>query len=134
MAKELKKADMSWIRSAQKDLKSRMKNGEFKTLSPFVDDKGIIRVGGTIDKAILSYEEKHPVLLPNEHRISLLITSHIHNHGHPGVATTTAKTRQIYWILKATKLRRAVKFKCLTCREMAHNEETQLHRPILFVT
>ena len=49
-----------------------MKNGEFKTLSPFVDDKGIIKVGGRIDKAIMSYEEKHPVLLPSEHRISLL--------------------------------------------------------------
>ena len=126
MPEELKKAEMSWIRSAQRDLKSRMKNGEFKTLSPFVDDKGIIRVGGRIDKAIFSYEEKHPVLLPNEHRISLLITSHMHNHGHPGVATTTAKIRRKYWILKASKLSKAVKFKCVTCREMAHKAETQL--------
>ena len=42
MPEELKKAEMSWIKSAQKDLKSRMKNGDFKTLSPFIDDKGII--------------------------------------------------------------------------------------------
>ena len=126
MPEELKKAEMSWIKSAQKDLKSRMKNGDFKTLSPFIDDKGIIRVGGRIDKAIVSYEEKHPVLLPNEHRISLLITSHTHNHGHPGVATTTAKIRRKYWILKANKLSKAVKFKCVSCREMAHKAETQL--------
>ena len=126
MPEELKNAEMSWIRSAQEDLKSRMKNGEFKTLSPFVDDKGIIRVGGRIDKAIMSYEEKHPVLLPSEHRISLLITSHMHNQGHPGIATTTAKTRRKYWILKASKLSKAVKFKCVTCREMAHKAETQL--------
>ena len=126
MPEELKNAEMSWIRSAQEDLKSRMKNGEFKTLSPFVDDKGIIRVGGRIDKAIMSYEEKHPVLLPSEHRISLLITSHMHNQGHPGIATTTAKTRRKYWILKASKLSKAVKFKCVTRREMAHKAETQL--------
>ncbi|XP_067041082.1 uncharacterized protein [Acropora muricata] len=126
MPEELKNAEMSWIRSAQEDLKSRMKNGEFKTLSPFVDDKGIIRVGGRIDKAIMSYEEKHPVLLPSEHRISLLITSHIHNQGHPGIATTTAKTRRNYWILKASKLSKAVKFKCVTCRKMAHKAEMQL--------
>ena len=62
MPEELKNAEMSRIRSAQEDFKSRMKNGEFKTLSPFVDDKGIIRVGGRIDKAVMSYEEKHPVL------------------------------------------------------------------------
>jgi len=70
-----------------------MKNGEFQTLSLFVDGKEIIRVGGRINKAIMSYEEKHSVLLPSKHRISLLITSHMHNHGHPGIATTTAKTR-----------------------------------------
>ena len=126
MPEELRKAEMSWIKSAQKDLKSRMKNGEFKSLSPFIDEKEVIRVGGRIDKAIVSYEEKHPVLLPSDHRISLLITSHVHNHGHPGVATTTAKTRRKYWILKANKLSKSVKFKCVTCREMAHKAETQL--------
>ena len=126
MPEELRKAEMSWIKSAQKDLKSRMKNGEFKSLSLFIDEKEVIRVGGRIDKAIVSYEEKHPVLLPSDHRISLLITSHMHNHGHPGVATTTAKTRRKYWILKANKLSKSVKFRCVTCREMAHKAETQL--------
>ena len=66
MPDELKKAEMSWIRTAQNDLKSRIKNGEFKTLRLFIDDKGIITAGGRIDKATESYEEKHPVLLPNE--------------------------------------------------------------------
>ena len=68
MPDELKKAEMSWIRNAQNDLKSRIKNGEFKTLRLFIDDKGFVRVGGRIDKANESYEEKHPVLLPNENR------------------------------------------------------------------
>ena len=101
-------------------------NEEFKTLSPFIDDKRIIRVKGRIDKALVSYEEMHPVLLPNKHRISLLITRHMHSHGHPGVATTTSKVRRKYWILKANKLSKRVKFKCVTCREMAHKAETQL--------
>ena len=96
-----------------------MKNGDFTSLNPFIDDREIIRVGGRIDKAIVSYEEKRPVLLPSDHRISLLITSHMPNHEHPGVATMTAKTRRKYWILKAIKLSKAVKFKCVTCREMA---------------
>ena len=126
MLEELAKAEILWIRSAQRSLQKRLENGEFKTLSPFVDGKGIIRVGGRIDKAIVSYEEKHPVLLPNEHRISLLITRNEHNDGHSGVATTTAKVRQKYWILKANKLSKTVKFNCVTCREMAHKAETQL--------
>lgn len=48
MPEELRKTEMSQIKSAQKDLKSRMKNGDFKSLNPFIE---IIRVGGRIDKA-----------------------------------------------------------------------------------
>ena len=95
-------------------------------LSPFIDDKGIIRVGGRVDEVIVSYDQKHPALLLNEHNISLLITRHMHKYGHTGVATTTAKTRRKYWILKANKLSRSVRFKCVFCREMAHKAETQL--------
>ena len=124
---ELQKAETFWIKQAQKTLHSRFEKGEFKSLSLFiVDNKGVIRVGGREDKVIVSYEEKHPALLPNEHRISLLITSHMHMQGHPGVATTTAKTRRKYWILKANKLGKSVKLKCVVCREMAHKVETQL--------
>ena len=90
---ELAKAEMSWIRSAQRSLQRRLENGEFKTLSPFVDGKGIIRVGGRIDKAIVSYEQN---------------ISHMHNCGHPRVATTTAKSRRKYWVLKANELSKAV--------------------------
>ncbi|XP_067017107.1 uncharacterized protein [Acropora muricata] len=93
---ELAKAEMLWIRSAQRSLQRRLENGEFKTLSPFVDGKGIIRVGGRIDKAIVSHEEKHPALLLSDHKTSLLIISHMHNCRHPGVATPTAKSRRKY--------------------------------------
>ena len=44
MPEELKKAELSWIRRAQKDLKSRIKNGDFKTLSPFINDEGSSRL------------------------------------------------------------------------------------------
>ncbi|XP_068684774.1 uncharacterized protein [Montipora foliosa] len=131
MPEELAKAEILWIRSAQRSLQKRLENGEFKTLSPFVDGKGIIRVGGRIDKAIVSYEEKHPALLPSDHRISLLIISHMHDCGHPGVATTTAKSRRKYWVLKANKLSKAVKFQCVTCRRIAHKNETQLMADLL---
>ena len=64
--------------------------------------------------------------LPSDHWISTLITRHAHQHGHSGVAATTAKIRTKYWILKATKLSKSVKFRCGFCKEMAHKAETQL--------
>ena len=123
---ELHGAEIFWVKQAQKTLQSRMEKGEFKSLSPFKDDKGIIRVGGRLDKAKVSYEEKHPALLPREHRILLLITEYMHRLGHTGVATTTAKTRKKYWILRGNKLSKSVKFKFVYCKEIAHKAETQL--------
>ena len=124
---ELAEAERFWIKEAQKPLHSRMKKREFKNLSPFTDEQGVARVGGQVDKAIMSYDTRHPALLPSDHWISTLITRHAHQHGHSGVAATTAKiNRAKYWILKATKLSKSVKFKCGFCKEMAHKTETQL--------
>ena len=123
---ELAEAERFWIKEAQKPLHSRMKKGDFKNLSPFTDEQGVVRVGGRVDQAIMSYDTRHPALLPCDHWISTLITRHAHQYGHSGVAPTTAKTRTKYWILKATKLSKLVKFKCGFCKEIAHKTKTQL--------
>ena len=95
---------MLWLKEAQMSLHSRMQKKEFDALSPFLDDKGVIRVGGRVDNAVVTYESRHPALLPYEHRISLLITRHMHQCGHSGVASTTAKITARYWKLKASNL------------------------------
>lgn len=123
---ELQQAEIYWIKQAQSTLHSRLERGDFKSLSPFKDENGVIRVGGRVDEAIVSYETRHPALLPSDHWISLLVTRHAHQHGHTGVAATTGKTRRKFWILKANKLSKSVKFKCAFCRELAHKAETQL--------
>ena len=52
-----------------------------KTVLMFGDKPApaMVQIALRIDKAILCYEEKHPVLLPNEHRISLTPWSSNHN-------------------------------------------------------
>ena len=79
-----------------------------------------------MDKAIASYETKHPALLPHDHKISYLITQEAHQCGQPGVATTAAKTSAKYWILRVHDLAKTVKFKCVTCREMEPKTEMQI--------
>ena len=112
---ELLQAELFWIRDAKKGIHDRLVKSEFKTLSPFIDSKGIIRVGERLDKAIVSYETKHPALLPTTNWISLSITRHMHQFGYSGVATTTAKTRQQYWILKANRLSKSVPLQVPLC-------------------
>ena len=123
---ELAKAEKFWVKKMQVKLHSHMEKGEFKTLSAFVDNEGVIRVGGRVDAAIVSYETRHPALLPSDHWVSLLIMRHAHQFGHNGIAATTAKTRIKYWIIKAAKLSKQVKKQCVFCKQMAKQCEAQI--------
>jgi len=91
---ELQQAENHWIKESQKNLSDRLRKGELKKLSSYTDSDGIVRVGGRADKTLVSYETRHPALLPREHWISLLITRHIHQCGHTAVTATVAKTRK----------------------------------------
>lgn len=123
---ELKDAETFWLKESQKTLRDRLSKGEFRNLSPYVDQEGVWRVGGRADKALVSYETRHPVLLPGDHRISRLIVQHAHQFGHPGVATTVAKTRIKYWIVRAHDLAKSIKFRCVVCREIGARVESQV--------
>ena len=122
---ELHEAEVFWIKEAQRSLNDRLMKGEFTSLSPFRDKDDVIREGGRVSKAIVTYDCKHPVLLPHNHWISLLITRNAHQFGHKGVATTTAKTRRKYWFIRAHDLAKSVKYRCVFCGEMEHKVESQ---------
>ena len=123
---ELKDAETHWLKESQKTLRNRLSKGEFRNLSPYVDQEGVWRVGGRADKALVSYETRHPVLLPGDHRISRLIVQHAHQFGHLGVAATVAKTRTKYWIVRAHDLAKSIKFRCVVCREIGARVESQV--------
>lgn len=122
---ELAVAETYWIKEAQKDLHDEMRKGTFKSLSPFVKDD-IIYVGGRVRNGLLTYDMRHPALLPREHYISYLITLNVHNRGHYGVSTTAAKVRSRYWIVGVTSLAKKINFRCVSCRALSHKVETQL--------
>ncbi|XP_028416265.1 uncharacterized protein LOC114540191 [Dendronephthya gigantea] len=123
---DLRAAELYWIKRAQITVHKRVKNGELRQFSPFIDDEGVLRVGGRVDKALVCYDNKHPALLPYEHWISTLITRHAHEQGHSGIAATVAKLRRNYWILKAHNLAKKLKRRCVFCKSMEHKLETQL--------
>ena len=95
---ELQSAETYWIKESQKSLEEGLGKGAFKNLSPYTDPEGIVRVGGRVDKALVSYDTRRPMLLPRDHWISRLIIQHAHQFGHDGLAATVTKTRTEYWI------------------------------------
>ena len=67
------------------------------SLSPFVDQMGLLRVGGRIRHIIASYNFKFPVILPTNHHVVNLIIRYMHRiNGHLGRQTALSAIRQRY--------------------------------------
>ena len=96
------------------------KNSPLKKLNPFLDSSGLLRVGGRLRYALISYDEKHLIILP-QHQISELITAHAHIRSlHGGPQLTLHTLRQRFWILRACSLVKGLIEICLQCtREKA---------------
>jgi hypothetical protein len=100
---------------------------QYQNLSPFLDKTtGLYKVGGRVSNSLVTYNQKHPILLPRDHGFSKLVIQRAHQYGHWGVARTVAKSREKYWIIGAERLAKSAKYKCVTCRELSANVETQV--------
>lgn len=82
---------------------------------PFLD-LGILRTGGRIGRSNLPYKSKHPILLPEKHKISkmLIQEAHIANL-HAGTTLLAHILKQTFWIVGAKRLIRKLINKCVVC-------------------
>ena len=104
------------IEKISKDGNSAKLKGSLKSLNPFIDGIGILRVGGRLQKSELSENRKHPILLPKKSNLTNLIVadSHIKTlHGGPALMLAYLRTK--YWILGAKELVKSRVHKCVTC-------------------
>ena len=97
------------------------KRSPLRALTPFLDDSGIIRVGGRIQDSHLSYDERHPVILPRDCWLSNLVIRWAHQSSlHGGVALTYSCVMRRAWIIGGRQRVRAYVRRCMKCaRAMA---------------
>lgn len=85
-------------------------------LNIFIDERGIMRVGGRLKNASLSYDQKHQILLPHQHRLTKLIITNAHIElGHAGVLSTLYELRDKYWPTNAKATIKKILGGCLIC-------------------
>lgn len=92
------------------------KSSRLARLSPFLAGDGLLRVGGRLQHAHLTYDEKFPVILPAENRITQLLIERTHRillHGGPQV--TAQELRKHYWIIGGRNKVRGVIYRCVVC-------------------
>ncbi|XP_038056046.1 uncharacterized protein LOC119728039 [Patiria miniata] len=97
-------------------------------LSPFIDNDGLIRVGGRLRRADLDLGGRHQVLLPKNSHVSKLIVKHFHQEvKHQGRHFTFAAIRAGgFWVIGAHDLVRSVINQCTICAKLRGKFLTQV--------
>ncbi|XP_030760561.1 uncharacterized protein LOC115885714 [Sitophilus oryzae] len=87
-----------------------------RKLSLFLDSSGVLRVGGRLGNSGFNFSQKHPVLLPRQHRLTELIIEQYHKqYLHVGLQTLQFLLSQNFWILSARRAIYKVISKCIKC-------------------
>lgn len=99
-----------------KDQRALHPRSHLLSLNPFLDDEQMLRVGGRLENSNLSYEKKHPLILPKDHHLTKLLIRQTHLntlHGGPELVITMLRRR--YWIINMRSAVRWEIHKCVKC-------------------
>lgn len=103
------------------------KSSSLRSLNPIIDSDGLLRVGGRLQNSSVSYNAKHPIILPSQHKLSKLLIQQLHKtHLHAGVGLLSNILRQNFWIIQGKKLIKSCVNKCITCRKFSSASHNQL--------
>ena len=97
-------------------------------LDPFLDEKGVLRVGGKLQKAALAYEVKHPIIIPKKSHLTELLIRHYHNQEqhHQGCGMThNAVSQAGYWIINGHSSVSQQLWKCTICQKLSGPVQVQ---------
>ncbi|KAK7898591.1 hypothetical protein WMY93_019444 [Mugilogobius chulae] len=102
------------------------KDSCLQKLNPIFSD-GLIRIGGRLKHSNLDSKERHPVVLPKNSHVALLLTRHHHTQvKHQGRHLTEGAIRAAgYWILGGKRLINTVIHNCVTCKKLRGKVEEQ---------
>ena len=84
-------------------------------LTPFLDDDGILRVGGRIGRSIFSHERKHPTILGSHHLTNVIIRHHHLTFGHGSTERVLGELRNRYFIIGGRRAVNSVVSRCSPC-------------------
>ena len=113
--------------SRQEGNRKLVKNSPLLKLDPFLDDTGLLRVGGRLEKSSLPFEVKHPIILPRSSQVTNLIIDHFHKkvkHQGKGITMNEIRSNGL-WILNLSAAVSSQIHKCVKCRRQRRPTEGQ---------
>lgn len=139
---EIQQAEQYWIKRTQsdsfsKEMDSLLKNDDVNrnskiiSLKPFLDECGILRVGGRLQETNWSFTQKHPYILPCNDVFSELLIRNAHEEVmHSGLQATLNQLREVYWILKSRQMTKSCVKRCLICKRARVKAGQQVCAPL----
>ena len=87
-------------------------------MSPFLDENGLLRVGGRIRKPHVPFQIKHPIILPRRCTTTNNIIQHLYEKIQHGGRNSTLNEIRSHGlrVINGNPLVRFVTSKCVTCR------------------
>ena len=119
-SKEIAEAEFTLVRLAQREVfskeivllasnRSLSNKGNLISLNPFLDNSGILRVGGRLLNAPIVYDHKHPMILASDHPLTILLIEYEHRRLlHAGCQHTLASLRTRFWPISGKRVVRKV--------------------------
>lgn len=96
------------------------RSSPLKSLDPFIDAHGLLRVGGRLHYSSLAQSEKTPVIIPGNHHIATLLIRQYHEQvHHQGRLFTEGAVRAAgFWIVGGKRKVSSIIYRCVTCRRL----------------
>ena len=100
-------------------------------LTPILDEKGVLRVGGHLEFGPLPEDMKHPVILHWSSSLARLVILEAHEQAlHGSVERTIHEIRRQYYILRIRSAVRRVIGKCVQCKRLRAEPDIPLMAPL----
>ncbi|XP_069134244.1 uncharacterized protein [Argopecten irradians] len=102
------------------------RNSSILNLDPFLDDDGLLHVGGRLKNSDLPQTQKNPVILPKSHHVTRLVVAHYHQEvQHQGRLFTEGAIRAAgYWIIGCRRLINTHLRSCVQCLKLRGKQQS----------
>lgn len=128
LLREAQKEDYRDAYNRLRELRPLHNDDKLASLSPFIDEDGLIRVGGRLRHSSLLFGFKHPILLPARHPLSIMILLYYREKTyHQGRHLTMGSLCQAgYHLHKGRHTIRKLLAECVVCQRLRGIPQTQM--------
>ncbi|XP_045031054.1 uncharacterized protein LOC123473776 [Daphnia magna] len=96
-------------------------------LTPILDEKGVLRLGGRLGRAKLPYDILHPPILPGRQPFARGVIQAFHESmHHAGTDFVLAHVRQHFWVTSGREAVKRVRNSCVPCRHFRPKAAIQM--------